>query len=235
MEISFSILLFLWYFYLCSNLLIYIKKKLYVQVSQNSYRVLTPEDVINGYKNGVFPMGNSPYTIDWYYTEPRAIIPVNLDAITFRIPRSLTQIIKKEIFEVKVDTNFTFVIQQCAYRKETWINKLILNAYTELFKIGYAHSIESYVEGKIAGGLYGVALAGVFFGESMFHIIDNGSKVCLAKLLQILKSNGYVFLDIQMLNPVFLPFGAITVPHKKYLKLLKQALTRVCYFNEELK
>lgn len=203
---------------------------MYVQVSSDSCHILTPLDVIIGYMNGIFPMGSNNNTIDWYYIEPRAIIPVDINSMTFRIPRSLVQVLKKDIFKVKVDTNFVFVIQQCAQRPETWINKLILDTYIELFKMGYAHSVESYVDGKITGGLYGVALRGMFFGESMFHTETNASKVCLAKLLEILKSNKYMFLDIQMLNPVFLPFGAITITHKKYLKLLKQALTRNCYF-----
>lgn len=180
--------------------------------------------------NGIFPMGNINNTIDWYYTEPRAIIPVNIDSLSFKIPRSLNQVLKKEVFKLKVDTNFIFVIQQCASRTETWINKLIFEAYIELFKMGYAHSVESYIDKKIVGGLYGVALKGVFFGESMFHREKNASKVCLAKLLEILKSNGYMFLDIQMLSPVFLQFGTITMTHNKYLKLLKQALTKNCYF-----
>lgn len=203
---------------------------MYVQVSINSYSALTPIDVLNGYMNGIFPMGNINNTIDWYYTEPRAIIPVNIDSLSFKIPRSLNQVLKKEVFKLKVDTNFIFVIQQCSSRTETWINKLIFEAYIELFKMGYAHSVESYIDKKIVGGLYGVALKGVFFGESMFHREKNASKVCLAKLLEILKSNGYMFLDIQMLSPVFLQFGTITMTHNKYLKLLKQALTKNCHF-----
>ncbi|MGB9695920.1 MAG: leucyl/phenylalanyl-tRNA--protein transferase [Ignavibacteria bacterium] len=203
---------------------------MYVQVSSNSYSILTPLDVINGYTNGIFPMGNNNGTVEWYYTEPRAIIPVDIDSMTFRIPRSLIQVLKKDIFEIRVDTNFVFVIQHCAHRMETWINKLIFDTYVELFKMGYAHSVESYIKGKIVGGLYGVALRGVFFGESMFHIENNASKVCLAKLLETLKLNGYMFLDIQMLSPVFLPLGAITITHKRYLNLLKQALTKNCYF-----
>lgn len=206
---------------------------MYIQVSSNSYNKLTPLEVINGYMNGIFPMGNNNNTVDWYYTEPRAIIPVNIDSKTFRIPRSLIQILKKDIFETKVDTNFVSVIYNCAHRIETWINKLIIDTYVELFKMGYAHSLEAYIKGKIVGGLYGVALKGVFFGESMFHIENNASKVCLARLLEILKSNGYMFLDIQMLSPVFLPFGTIEISHQKYLKLLEKALTKNCHFKNQ--
>lgn len=206
---------------------------MYIQVSSNSYNKLTPLEVINGYMNGIFPMGNNNNTVDWYYTEPRAIIPVNIDSKTFRISRSLIQILKRGIFETKVDTNFVPVIYNCAHRIETWINKLIIDTYVELFKMGYAHSLEAYIKGKIVGGLYGVALKGVFFGESMFHIENNASKVCLARLLEILKSNGYMFLDIQMLSPVFLPFGTIEIPHQKYLKLLEKALTKNCHFKNQ--
>lgn len=185
---------------------------------------LTPVEVLAGYAHGVFPMGDSKNTIDWYEADPRAVLPVKNPGDTLKISRSLKQVLKKNTFEIKINTAFGEVIHFCSLRNETWINKTIIDAYTELNKLGYAHSIEAWREGKLAGGLYGVALRGAFFGESMFYREPYASKVCVVKLYDILKSNKYKLFDIQMITPVFKSFGAVHISKKEYLAELKEAL-----------
>jgi leucyl/phenylalanyl-tRNA---protein transferase len=185
---------------------------------------LTPVEILNGYANGIFPMGDSDDTVEWYSASPRAIVPVkNLDD-SLNISRSLRQVLKKDIFEIKINTAFKDVITLCSQRSETWINKVIIDVYTELNRLGYAHSIEAWKDGNLAGGLYGVALRGAFFGESMFYKEPYASKVCVVKLYEILKKNKYLLFDIQMMTPVFKSFGAVQIPKKEYLAELKEAL-----------
>ncbi len=188
------------------------------------YYHLSWQDVLNGYSMGIFPMGEDDGSISWYETSPRAILPIEPPAGAIHIPRSLSQVIKKNIFEVRIDTAFNRVIWCCAERETTWINSLIMNAYTELFERGYAHSIETWHEGRLAGGLYGVAYKGAFFGESMFYLMSNASKFAVVKLYEILKNNKYVLLDIQMMTEHFKSFGALDVSKNEYHKILDRAM-----------
>lgn len=185
---------------------------------------LSPVEVLNGYANGFFPMGDSDSTIEWYEADPRAILYIKSQEDRIRISRSLNQVLKKGIYEIKIDTAFEKVIRKCSERKETWINKIIIDVYTELHKQGYAHSIEAWREGELGGGLYGVALRGAFFGESMFHSEPNASKVCVVRLYELLKKNRYRLFDIQMITPVFKSFGAVQIPKAEYLSELKDAM-----------
>lgn len=185
---------------------------------------LTPVEVLAGYANGVFPMGDSKNTIDWYEADPRAVLPVKNPGDSLKISRSLRQVLKKNTFEIKINTAFEKVIHLCSLRNETWINKTIIDVYTELNKLGYAHSIEAWLNGKLAGGLYGVALRGAFFGESMFYKEPYASKVCVVKLYELLKKNSYRLFDIQMITPVFRSFGALLISKKEYLAELKDAM-----------
>jgi len=189
------------------------------------YYHLDWQDVLNGYSMGIFPMGEDDGSISWYETTPRAILPVELPASGIKIPRSLAQVIKKKEFEIKIDTVFEKVINQCARRETTWINRLIEKAFTELFEHGYAHSIEAWLEGELAGGLYGVAYKGAFFGESMFYLVSNASKVAVVKLYEILKKNKYVLLDIQMMTPHFKMMGAVDISKNDYHKILERAMS----------
>ena len=188
------------------------------------YYHLDWQDVLNGYSMGIFPMGDDDGSISWYETSPRAILPIELPTSSIRIPRSLNQVIKKNVFEIKIDTAFSRVIRFCAERDTTWINNLIMNAYTELFERGYAHSVEAWNEGKLAGGLYGVAYKGAFFGESMFYLKSNASKAAVVKLYEVLKKNYYVLLDIQMMTEHFKSFGALDVSKNDYQKILDRAM-----------
>ena len=189
------------------------------------YYHLDWQDVLNGYSMGIFPMGEDDGSISWYETTPRAILPVELPTSEIRIPRSLAQVIKKKEFEIKIDTAFDKVIRQCARRETTWINRLIEKAFTELHEQGYAHSIETWLGGEIAGGLYGVAYKGAFFGESMFYLVSNASKVAVVKLYEILKKNKYMLLDIQMMTPHFKMMGAVDISKNDYHKILERAMS----------
>ncbi len=194
------------------------------------YKVLRWQQVLNGYAMGIFPMGEEDGSIAWYEASPRAIMPVELPSSGLNISRSLKQVLSKDTFAVKVNTAFADVINACADRESTWINNLIRNVYIDLFKRGYAHSVEAWQNGELAGGLYGVAYKGAFFGESMFFKVSNASKVCVVKLYEILKQNGFVLLDIQMMTTHFKSFGAIEVSKRGYLEILDRAMNVTCEF-----
>ncbi len=199
-------------------------------MSDNFYEVnyktgkITPEDVLNAYQKNIFPMGNFERDILWYTADPRTVIPLDDKSSALKISRSLNQILKKNLFEIRIDNSFEAVIRLCSFRFSTWINEEIIRLYTELHQKGYAHSVEAYLDNKLAGGLYGIALNGAFFGESMFHLYPNSSKVCVVKLYEILKKNKFILFDIQMTTPVFKSFGAIEIEKSEYLTILKKAM-----------
>lgn len=189
------------------------------------YNELTWRQVLHGYSVGIFPMGDDEDgTISWYEASPRAIMPIEMKSSDINIPRSLKQVINKNIFKITVDKAFEEVIDACSGRLSTWINSLIKKAYMELFNNGYAHSIEAWHEGKLAGGLYGVAYKGAFFGESMFRRKDNASKVAVVRLYEILKKNKFILFDIQMITAHFKTFGAIEISRRAYLEILERAM-----------
>ena len=158
--------------------------------------------------------------IGWYSPDPRAVFP--LDA--FHVPRSLARVIKRGVFEVRIDTSFELVMRECAAREETWISDELVEAYTALHRVGLAHSVEAWHEGELAGGLYGVALGGAFMGESMFTRVADASKVCLVALVERLRARGFVLLDSQMPTEHLARFGQIVIPREEYLRQLARAL-----------
>jgi leucyl/phenylalanyl-tRNA---protein transferase len=164
--------------------------------------------------------------IAWFSPDPRGIIP--LDA--FHIPHGLKRSMKKSRFEVRIDTEFEAVIRACGERSETWINEEIVASYVNLFQLGYAHSVETWLDGQLVGGLYGVSVHGAFYGESMFHRITDASKFALVALVSRLQEQGYRLLDTQYITPHLETFGAVEISRSKYLKLLKQALSLECSF-----
>jgi leucyl/phenylalanyl-tRNA--protein transferase len=183
--------------------------------------MLDPDVIIAAYRSAYFPMADSrTRIISWYSPDPRAIIP--LDA--FRVSRSLQQIVRKQVFEIRVDTSFSDVIQCCARREETWISEEIISAYATLHARGVAHSVESWKQGELVGGLYGVSIGGAFFGESMFSTTSNASKVALVHLAEILRGCGFRLLDTQCINEHVKQFGAIEIPRSTYLEKLSDAL-----------
>ena len=146
------------------------------------------------------------------------------------VARSLRQTLRKGTFEIRLNTAFGDVIRACAERTDTWISGEIVQAYTQLHQEGHAHSVESWREGTLAGGLYGVAINGAFFGESMFARASDASKAALVSLVQRLRERNFLLLDTQLLNPHMESLGAREIPRAEYLPLLQLALARRCSF-----
>jgi len=187
---------------------------------------LTPEIVLRAYAEGLFPMGESrdDPALYWVSPEERGIFPLE----TFRVAKRLARTVRSDAFTVSVDTAFRTVMEACAEpaegREDTWINEEILSLYSALFESGYAHSVETRVDGILVGGLYGVHLGGAFFGESMFSRATDASKVALVHLVARLKAGGFKLLDTQFLTPHLASLGAIEIPRARYLAKLNEAL-----------
>lgn len=169
-------------------------------------------------------MAHEDGTIYWYDPDPRAILPLD----QFHIPRSLARTIRQERFEMRINTAFEAVIRACAEpgpnRESTWINDEIITIFTELHRLGFAHSVESWCRGALVGGLYGVALRGLFAGESMFSRQADASKVALVHLVNHLRQNQFQLLDIQFMTDHLRRFGAIEITAQSYKNRLEQAL-----------
>jgi leucyl/phenylalanyl-tRNA--protein transferase len=189
--------------------------------------MISPALLIEGYLHGVFPMGMEDGEIGWFSPDPRAIIPID---DTFHIPHGLKRTLNRGIFEVRVNHSFEAVMRACARRKETWITGEIVESYCELHTRGFAHSVEAWHEGELAGGLYGVALGGAFFGESMFHHKTDASKVALHGLVERLRERGFTLLDTQWITPHLLQFGAVEISRRQYLRRLAKATHLSCSF-----
>ncbi|MFM8641655.1 MAG: leucyl/phenylalanyl-tRNA--protein transferase [Phycisphaerales bacterium] len=192
-------------------------------------RPITAELVLTGYMRGAFPMCE-PVTgrIDWFTCDPRALVP--LDA-RFRVPRSLQRTVRGGRFEIRVDTAFDRVVESCASDRgadnRNWIGPEIRRVYGELHAMGFAHSVEAWRGGELVGGLYGVALKGAFFGESMFHVPGPGtdaSKACLVHLVARLRRGGFVLCDSQYSNHHMAQFGVFEVRAREYASMLEDAL-----------
>ena len=188
---------------------------------------LQPEFLLSAYASGIFPMADENGDIYWYSPDPRVII--DLDA--FHVPRSLRQVRKRGVFDLVVDQEFAAVVAACADRREgTWISSDIIEAYCRLHDLGFAHSVEARREGGLAGGLYGVALGGAFFGESMFHRESDASKLALVHLVEHMRQRGFVLLDVQFMTEHLRRFGAREIRREEYLHRLSQALALSCTF-----
>jgi leucyl/phenylalanyl-tRNA--protein transferase len=179
---------------------------------------LAPERILAEYRRGRFPMAD-PWTgrIDWFDPDPRGILP--LDAV--HVPRRLRRYMNK--FSFAVDRDFEGVIDACA-RPVTWISGEIRDAYVALHRLGQAHSVEAYAEGRLAGGLYGVRIGGAFMAESMFHAVPNASGACLVTLAERLRARGFALLDIQQVLPSTARFGAVEVSRAEYRRRLAEAV-----------
>lgn len=193
---------------------------------------LTPDDLIYGYINGIFPMADSDGTLYWYSPDPRAIIPID----TYKPPKSLRPVLNKNHFEIRFNHNFEGVMRGCAVARsdsdDTWISEEIIDAYTGLNGMGLAHSVEAYLNNELVGGLYGVSIGAAFFGESMFYTQPNASKVAFHYLIQTLRQQGFELLDTQFINDNVKRFGAIEIPKIQYLNLLRQATAKKARFTE---
>jgi leucyl/phenylalanyl-tRNA--protein transferase len=190
--------------------------------------------LVSAYSSGWFPMAVEGNEIRWYSPDPRGIIPLD----TFHVPSRLARVIRSHKFTVQIDRDFEAVMRACAETDRhdddpgTWINAEILESYVELHKHGIAHSVEAWQEDRLVGGLYGVALGGAFFGESMFHHVTDASKVALAALVDRLRAKGFRLLDIQWVTPHLEQFGAVEIPRKRYLRQLTDALSVEAQFVE---
>lgn len=175
-------------------------------------------------------MADEDGSIYWYDPDPRAIIP--LDA--FHVPRRLARTMRQEKFEIKVDTAFAAVMEACAQpapdRDVTWISPAFIEVYTQLHRWGFAHSVEAWQAGKLAGGLYGVTIKGLYAGESMFSRQTDASKVALVHLVDRLNRGGFTLLDTQFVTPHLKRFGAIEIDREEYKRRLAQALTVKAHF-----
>ncbi len=140
------------------------------------------------------------------------------------VPHALRRIVRKKVFEIRIDNRFGEVIRACAKRKDTWINREIIESYEALHELGYAHSVEAWSKNKLAGGLYGVAIGGAFFGESMFHRETNASKVALVALVEHLRAKKFALLDTQWITPHLKQFGAVEISRAHYLGMLRRAI-----------
>jgi len=198
--------------------------------SSDSRDQLTPDLILKAYLHGIFPMAESAEDKSIFWVDPdlRGILP--LDA--FHIPRSLKKTLRKQPFEVRINHNFRGVLDACAEtsvygdsRQETWINDTIKGLYTDLHHTGWAHSVECWQNNKLVGGLYGLAIGGAFFGESMFHRATDASKIALVYLIARLRAGGFSLLDTQFVTDHLAQFGTREIPRKEYHARLRAAVT----------
>lgn len=186
---------------------------------------LTPQRLLTAYASGIFPWYNDESPILWWSTNPRLVLLPE----EFHLPRSLRRVLNQGVFTFTMDTDFTGVIRGCANsprpgQEGTWIVEDMIEAYVMLHELGYAHSIEAWKDGELAGGLYGVSLGSAFFGESMFFKCSDASKAAFAALVRQLRAWGFTLVDCQQTTRHLLRFGARELPRFRYLALLREAL-----------
>ncbi len=187
---------------------------------------ITPEILLRAYAAGIFPMAETRESDELYWVDPerRGVLPLD----RFHLPRRLRRTLKQDVFDVVCDSDFDAVLAGCAEpapdRPETWISIEIRRLYGTLYQQGFAHSVESRLDGILVGGLYGVVLGGAFFGESMFSRVTDASKIALAHLVARLRRGGFRLLDTQFVTAHLSQFGAIEIPRRAYHRLLGDAL-----------
>lgn len=198
-------------------------------------RVFGPSELLDCYRRGVFPMADSHNDPRLFLVDPdmRGVLPLD----RFHVSRSLRKVIRRDVFEIRIDTAFSRVMEFCAEaapnRPNTWINASILNLYSSLHRAGYAHSVEAWRDGELVGGLYGVSLRAAFFGESMFSRATDASKVALAHLVARLRAGGYRLLDTQFVTGHLETFGVEEVPREAFHVLLRDALQHEAQFGTQ--
>lgn len=186
---------------------------------------LKPERLLGAYAEGIFPWYGPGDPILWWSPDPRCVL--GLDAL--HVPRRLMRILRSRAYDVTVDTAFAQVVHSCAATPRpgqggTWLGAEMREAYTRLHALGYAHSVEAWRDGELVGGVYGVALGGGFFGESMFHTMPNASKVAFVWLARLLATWGFLFVDCQQTTAHMVRFGATEIPRSAFIALLDKAL-----------
>jgi len=195
---------------------------------------LTPEWLLDAYSHGIFPWPLGDRTLAWFSPDPRAII----EFADFHVSRRLRDTLRSGKFEVAVDRDFAGVIDGCAtaqYRRySTWITPEMRAAYVRMHELGHAHSVEAWREGRLCGGTYGLAIGGLFAGESMFYRERDASKVALVGLVEHLRRRGYALFDIQQLTPHTAAFGAKEIRRREYLSRLVPALAMPITFHDDV-
>lgn len=186
------------------------------------------ESLLLAYSQGIFPWPISKeYPLAWFSPDPRGILAFE----KLHLSKSLRKFLKKNPYEIKFNTNFEAVIMNCSLVKRsdnqgTWITQDIIDSYINLYKQGFAYSVETYLDDNLVGGIYGVCINRFYSGESMFHTADNASKVALVTLLYQLHQQGIGWIDTQMVTPVVEALGGVAIPRETYLKMLKNSLGR---------
>lgn len=194
--------------------------------------MLTPEIVLQAYRTGIFPMATDRESreIRWYDPEMRGILPI----AGLHVPKRLQRLIKKQPYRITFDRDFEAVMRNCAdIRAGTWINDEIIALYTDLHDRGFAHSVEAWKDQQLVGGLYGIAMGGAFFGESMFSTASDASKIALVHLVARLWRQGFELLDTQFVNEHLQQFGVYEIPRDEYHRRLKDALKKKVSFNRD--
>lgn len=158
--------------------------------------------------------------IGWFSPDPRGVIPLD----TFHVPKSLARVVRSGRFEMRVNSAFGDVLDGCAAREETWIDDTVKESYVQLLDRGFAHSVECWLDDELAGGLYGVSIGGAFFGESMFSVQTDASKVALVYLVERMRERGFTLLDTQWTTPHLQKFGAVDIPKAEYMRQLHAAV-----------
>jgi len=188
---------------------------------------LSPRTLVRAYSRGVFPWFDEGDPICWWSPDPRAIF----DLEAFHVPKRLARTIRSGTFHCTINRDFHAVIRGCADRDQgTWITDAMIDAYTRLHELGVVHSVEAWNDDQLAGGIYGVALGGLFAGESMFTYIRDGSKIALVFLIEHLRAQGFTLFDVQMLTPHTHRLGAVEIPRAEYLSRLQYALRQKVKF-----
>ena len=188
---------------------------------------ITTDQILLGYQHGLFPMARGRYgSIDWFMAEPRTVIPLDH---RFRVPRTVRKLTARHAYRIAINENFKEVITACARHSqvtsdEVWLSKQMIALYCDLHSLGHAHSVELYDGLDLVGGLYGVAIRGAFFGESMFSRVPSASQIALVSLVERLRSRNFILLDAQMRTPHISRFGSIDLTHDEYIAWLADAL-----------
>lgn len=194
-------------------------------------KIIPPEVLLNGYRNGIFPMSESreDESVGWYSARQRGIIPIE----NFRVSTNVQRLIRQDRYTCRVDTCFRKVMEECANRKTTWISGVIINSFEMLHLAGHAHSVEMFDKDEnLVGGSYGVSLGTAFFGESMFKKAREADKIALWNTHKILKKNGFILWDTQFYTDHLAQFGCIEISSAEYKKRLEKALRKNAQFQK---
>lgn len=191
---------------------------------------LDPETLLSAYAQGAFPMSDRDGIIRWYTADPRGVIPLDEG---FHVAGTLRAIVRQKRFDVRINYDFERTMQLCAQNRPdgTWIGRQLIRAYCRLHDLGFAHSVECYLAEEPVGGLYGVTLGGAFFGESMYHLVRDASKVALVHLVQRLRQRGFLLLDAQASTSHLQTFGCVEIAGDEYLRRLREAIAVKCVFD----